>query len=243
MMLEALDMARLVGNRRAEIMALRGMMMVLRMSGCWKEMGDVVSQFLDVNKVTGMKAWSGFCTHSQAVYLFASGRQSEGREVAAEAVKLDEETAVHFNLVRALGTRALLLDDPDETICVLKRGEDHLRQGVMSHNYLWFYPDAIRAAFRMRDWDLATHYADSLEAYTAKEPLPWGNYYCELARTVKKLAIDPEDKRALVELTNLRDQANITGLDLDKRALNMILEGLSQGKGVSFPNLADLVIA
>ncbi len=243
MMIEALDMARLVGNRRAEIMALRGMMTILRMSGHWKEMGEVVAQFQDLNKVTGMKAWNGFCAHSEAVYLFASGELAAAKKVAAEAVELDRKTAIHFNLVRALGTQVLMLEDPDETRSVLQEGEDYLRQGVMSHNYLWFYPDAVRSASRLEDWDLAKHYADALETYTAEEPLPWSIYYCTLARTMAELAADSEDRVALVQLSNLREQADTAGLDLDTRALNLVLEGLNEGKGLSFPDLADLVVA
>ena len=59
-----------------------------------------------------------------------------------------------------------------------------LQQGCVSHNYFWFYRDAIEAALEFEDWDRAERYADALEAYARAEPLPWSDLFVARARAL-----------------------------------------------------------
>lgn len=241
MITKSLEMARLVGNRRAEIMALRGQMMCIRLTGRWTEMGPAITQFHDLNKSLGMKVWNGSCENSDAIYKFSMGEYQAAREAAANAVALDKQNAVQFNLCRSLGYQALLLDDEVQTRTVLQEGERYLHEGVVGHNYLWFYRDAIWTCYRLGDWDLVERYADALEAYTSEEPLPWSNYYCAQARTMSALAKEPQNRTAYDHLKGLHDQAQESGFDMDARAMKTIMEELDRGNALRFPDLTSVV--
>ena len=58
-----------------------------------------------------------------------------------------------------------------------------LQKGCVSHNYFWFYRDAIEAALEFEDWDRAERYADALEAYAHAEP-PWSDLFVARARAL-----------------------------------------------------------
>ncbi|MFC1681191.1 adenylate/guanylate cyclase domain-containing protein [Pseudomonadota bacterium] len=240
--LDGLRFARQVGNRRGEMTSLRGLMVTLRLSGQWAGIGDLVEQYSNLNKVMGMRSWNGFCEHSKAVYLFATGDIEAAMRSAEKAIKMDKENAVHFNLCRALGTLALLLQDEDETRAVLSEADHYLDRDLVSHSYLWFYRDGIWAACKLRDWDLVERYADELEAYTIKEPLPFSSYYVSQARTLVALARNVRDEPALALLRNLSDQASESGLQMDAKALTLVADDITEHKELRFPGIKQIVM-
>jgi len=86
-----------------------------------------------------------------------------------------------------------------------------LAGGCVSHNYLWFYRDAIEAAVLAGDWDLARRYAAALEAFTAPEPLGWPDLYIALAR-VSAAPASGDGAAGTSGLGALRDTAEAAGL-------------------------------
>ena len=58
----------------------------------------------------------------------------------------------------------------------LAEGEALLAAGSISHNYLWFYREAIEAALAWPTTAAVERYAAALEDYTRAEPLPWADF-------------------------------------------------------------------
>ncbi len=77
----------------------------------------------------------------------------------------------------------------------LSDGERILSLGCVSHNYLWFYRDAMEAALLAKEWDEADRFADALEKFIAVEPLPWSNFYIAWSRALA--AAGRGDKKAV----------------------------------------------
>jgi hypothetical protein len=67
-----------------------------------------------------------------------------------------------------LGTLARISDDAGERRAAL--AEALLAAGSVSHNYLWFYHEAIETALSTGEWDASERYAAALESYTWPEP-------------------------------------------------------------------------
>lgn len=241
LMARYLDIARLVHNRRAELMALRGKMFCIRLTGDWKKLGEVTALFRDLNRMVGMKAWDGSCESIEALYQYSIGEYEAARIAAAKAVASDKESAVSFNLCRSLSNQALLLDDEDQARELLNEGQRFLEKGAVSHNHLWFYRDAIWVCCRLGDWDLAEQYANALENYTRAEPLPWGDYYCAQARTMSALAKDPKNPSACEALLDLCHRAHKACFHMDARALETVIDELGQGRPLRFPELKRMI--
>lgn len=83
-----------------------------------------------------------------------------------------------------LGCYATFVEDRDKQDWALRRARQILKDGSASHNYFWFYRDAIAVCLQREDWEGACRFADALEAYAAGEPLPYTRFYVTKGRTL-----------------------------------------------------------
>lgn len=67
---------------------------------------------------------------------------------------------------------------------LLDEGEAELRNGSVSHNHFYFYRLAMEIALNHEDWERAERFADSPEAFTRPEPVPFCEYFIARARTL-----------------------------------------------------------
>jgi len=105
--------------------------------------------------------------------------------------------------------------DPERSAAAIVRGEALLRETGLSHNHIWFRFYAIDWALRNGDWAEAERQIGRLAQYTAAEPLPFVDLKIDRARTLIRLARDPEDPKALAELDRLKATAVQYGINLD----------------------------
>jgi hypothetical protein len=114
-------------------------------------------------------------------------------------------------------------DDAEERRSALSEGEAILAGGAVSHNYFWFYGDAIDVALRDQDWTAAIRYATSLEAYTSAEPLPWADFVIARGRALAAIGAGRRDSALMAELRRLHGEAQRLDLMVALPALNQAI--------------------
>ena len=120
----------------------------------------------------------------------------------------------------------LFRSDDAEMRRLLVEGERLLAEGCVSHNHFHFYPDAMKIALAMSEWDETERYADALEAYTSAEPLPYTEFCIARGRALAAFGRGKRDDETMQELKCLRDEAERVGL---KTALSALDEALEAG--------------
>ena len=118
---------------------------------------------------------------------------------------------------------ALCAVDPGRRQQHLAEGEALLRQASVSHNFFWFYRDAIEASLADGKWDEADRYAKALEDYTHAEPLPWCDFFVARGRALAEFGRGRRDPKSLAELRGLREEAERVALRAALPALDRAL--------------------
>jgi hypothetical protein len=114
-------------------------------------------------------------------------------------------------------------DAPQTTATASEGAEALLAAGSVSHNFLWFYHEAIETALNTGEWAAAERYAAALESYTRPEPLPWADFHVARGRAPAGVGRGARDDATIAELRRLRDAAERDGLQLMLPALRAAL--------------------
>jgi hypothetical protein len=127
-----------------------------------------------------------------------------------------------------LSALAVATDDPATREAALCEGEAILLSGCPSHNYLFFYRDAIDASLAAGAWDEAERYAAALKDYTRPEPLPWADFAIARGRALAKWGRGQRQADAAAELHRIAAEAERVGLRAGLPALH---QALAQRRG------------
>ena len=100
-----------------------------------------------------------------------------------------------------LGTLARISDDPAERRAALAEAEALLAAGSISHNYLWFYHEAIETAL---EWPASGARSSATprrsRAIPRPEPLPWADFHVARGRALAAFGRGARDAATLAEL-------------------------------------------
>jgi len=140
------------------------------------------------------------------------GRTGKALAHLNQALAIARQSGMGYFGPTSLGTLALITPDADVRHRALEEAEAVLRAGAVSHNYLWFYRDAMEASLACREWAEAERYAAALEAYTRTEPLPWSDFYIARARALAAYGRGVHDRTTMDTLSRLREEAERGGL-------------------------------
>jgi hypothetical protein len=122
-----------------------------------------------------------------------------------------------------LGRLARVSSDPQVRSDALDEGENILREGCVSHNYLWFYRDAMEVALDAGEWNGVERYAAALEDYARPEPLPWSDFFVARGRALATWGRGRQDKVLVAKLRYLCSEAHRLQLALSARRLDDVL--------------------
>jgi class 3 adenylate cyclase/tetratricopeptide (TPR) repeat protein len=139
--------------------------------------------------------------------LATQGFQPETVSMVREALKIAEETGVHFLGPWVNSTLALASSDRSECEAALSQGERLLARGCVGHNYFAFYCDAMEVALRQQAPDAVDRYALALQEYMAPEPLPWCEFLIKRAGALAQIAGQRNRPGLRQELLDLECQA------------------------------------
>jgi hypothetical protein len=206
------DEALATGNTRAEIIAqnVLGEIAYLR--------GEFLGVKLHGERVYELAHRIG-ATLFEVFGAFSRGRcqsSEDGDSAAAfasflEAYEISQATAESFMGPWVLGSAAKAAGRDEDRDWSLREGERILDAGAVSHNYFFFYINAMDARLDVEDWDEVRRYAAALENYTVKEPLEWSDFFIERGRALANFGLGKRDQSTIDDLKDLRDVASRVG--------------------------------
>jgi len=217
--LSAIKMAQRVGDQRAELVA--------RMCTSYAlfEMGDLAASRMHVLEsqriVRQLGAW-GFEARNLCQLGrigIEEGNNDEALEHLNRAMEISRDTSIKFTGPRILAALALVAGDTEERANALEQGEMLLRQGCPSHNHFWFYRDGMEAAMNAGDFASVDRYADALQKYTQREPLPWTDFFIARGRVLVRYLRGDDGQKAKHDLQRLIRQAKGLRFELALREL------------------------
>ena len=137
------------------------------------------------------------------------GNNAEANRLVTKAVEIlhNAESGMTYFGPCAYGALSRTTEHREDCRSALMEAEAILAKGVVGHNYLIFFEDAIEACLQWADWDDVERYADALQDYTREEPLPRSDYYIARGRALARHGRGEDTPDLKAELTRLSDEA------------------------------------
>jgi hypothetical protein len=136
-----------------------------------------------------------------------SGDRRRAQSLLEDGYKTCEEAGRAFLGAFTLGTLALVAEEESVRADALRKGEELLDNGSVSHNHLYFYRDAMEVSASHQRWRDVERYAGRLQAYTRGQPLPWADLLIARGQALARFGRDSQDAAARNELLRVRAEA------------------------------------
>ena len=211
-LLESIELAKKVGDRRAELNATSCGLNSMFELGNTRGASVLLERMVELIEHLGARAWEPAVGENLAEIHLSEGRRRQAVEVLERHVAIARETSLGFMAPRLLGFFAALTDDPAARDAALEEAEEMLGKGSLAHNFLGVYKFAMDANLRAGDWDAVERYATKLEDYTRAEPVPSSEFYIARGRALAAHGRFGGDSATTAELKRLRDEAKRIGL-------------------------------
>lgn len=223
----SIDLARRVGQLRAEMMSLGYLgyyMPEWLEGGELTEAKEMVIQEQELARRLGAQWFEANSYLHLARLSTREGECTEAERCANEAIAQYQKIGSATVLPMVFGALAEATNDPTQRHSALEEGES-LVPGAMGDSILHFYRDAIEACLNAGEWESVDRYANALEEYTRAEPLPWSDFHISRGRTLAAVGRDQCTDATIRELRLLRDEAKRVRLSA---ALPSLEKALSQ---------------
>ncbi|MDJ0702936.1 MAG: adenylate/guanylate cyclase domain-containing protein [Leptolyngbyaceae cyanobacterium MO_188.B28] len=218
-----LKMARQIGDRRTLMYTLDNQGELFTELGEYDLGGQSIEAALELSFSLNNKRYRAYILQRLARVRFCQGRRSDAKALLEDALKICHETEVRFVAPRVLGLLALVSEEAEACWDYLRQGDAILAQGCISHNFFWFYRDAIEAALTHQDWSRANHYADLLEEYTRVDPFPWSEFLVGRGRCLAAMGNGGANGAVIKHLEQLQSEAEQVKLGMSLPALTKAL--------------------
>ncbi|MEN8445369.1 MAG: tetratricopeptide repeat protein, partial [Cyanobacteria bacterium J06555_13] len=219
-----LETARQIGNRRTLMYTYDNQGELLTERGDYDLASQSIEAALDLSFSLNNKRYRAYIMQRLARVRICQGQAPAASRLLEEALAICHETDLQFVAPRVLGLLALVSDRAQVSWDYLQQGETVLSQGCISHNFLWFYRDAIEVSLKHKDWDRANHYATLLESYTSIERFPWSQFLVARGRALAAVGKAVPQRAKLQQLKHLHEEAAKAGLGMSSLALSEVLE-------------------
>ncbi len=177
----------------------------------WKLVDDHLAEAVKLAQRLGTRTFEGSALSYQARALHLQ-RRREALPMAERALAVSRRSEMTFHGPYVLGVMALTTDKASVRHEAFEEAETILRKGCVSHNYFWFYRDAMDASLEAGEWADAERFAQALEDYTAAAPLPWSSFYIARGRTLAAAGRGVRSEFLREEIDRLRHEAERAGL-------------------------------
>jgi tetratricopeptide (TPR) repeat protein len=204
---QALEIAMRIGDHRTEALARVVLGNLYQNSGRDAECYAECEQALKLSRGLGAARFEADALTGMGMACIGLGRPAEARRLLDQAHALVEQIGPTYTGPWVLGAVALANEDPLVRRKALAKGEEQLALGCVSHNYFHFYQLAIDVALELGEWDEVERYANALEHYTAREPLPWTSFIIARGRALARFGRNERGANLRAELQSLRDNA------------------------------------
>jgi tetratricopeptide (TPR) repeat protein len=222
----AAEIARKGSHYRAEASA-RGLVGYIKTEmGALSEARQQLDLALALSQKLNAKRFEAHFLCDLARLAYAEGNHAEASKVVEQALTVCRDTGMSYIGPTILACHARIAGSSERASRFLEEGESILRKGCVSHNYLWFYRDAIDVSLDARDWDNAERYAAALEDYTRAEPLPWSDFMIARGRVLATYGRGSRDEALYAMLRDLVNQAQRLGITLGARRIEDALQAV-----------------
>jgi hypothetical protein len=197
-------------NRRAELVALHGLMMAAMEAGSGEEGLPYVAPSREIVAELGMWRFEGENLIFAAQLEALAGRLARGVELAREALQLCRQHSPSFVGALAFGIAATLTNEADERDLWLQEGEALLQEGTLGHNHLYFRRHAIDASLSAGRNGEARRHAIALAKFAEQEPLPFTDIVVRRGLLLADSAdgkLSPEGRAELTQLVTRAEKA------------------------------------
>jgi class 3 adenylate cyclase/tetratricopeptide (TPR) repeat protein len=220
----AAETARKASHYRAESQGL-GLAGFIKMEmGVFAEARQQLNLALALSQRLKLRRFESHFLCDLARLADAEGNRSDASKLVEQALNICRDTGMNYLGPTVLACYARICDDSELGRRALDEGESILRKGCVSHNYFWFYRDAIEVCLDSGDWDSVERYAAALDDYTRPEPLLWSDFYIARGRALATWGRGRRDKASDAMLHDLSGEAHRLGLRLAARRLEDVLQ-------------------
>jgi predicted ATPase/transcriptional regulator with XRE-family HTH domain len=209
--LASAEIARKVGNRRAETFARMTAGWALVASGQASAAEEQIGTGLELARSIGSARFETFLRESEARLSWQRGdRDLAERQILSVAEDVERHKLQNFIGPWVMGTLALFAREPAVRKRALLKGASYFTRDCLAHNAYRFYLNAAEVALQDGDLVSAEFYAEQLAACGAAEPCAWVEHHVQLIRDSAAWQEAPDD--ALRErLVTLRAQGAAYG--------------------------------
>jgi tetratricopeptide (TPR) repeat protein len=202
----AVELAEKIGHRRAAMVGNTVRSFACHERGRSREAREAGAAGLAIARSLGARRFVAEGLMQQAQSEFDAG-DPQALQTIREANDVARETPSYF-LPLGLGLAALIARNAEDRAAALAEGEHVLRDGAISHNFLFFYRYAMEACIVAKDWANLDRYATALERSLAEEPVPMVEFLVSRGRAI---AAAGRGQDAARELERLLARANACG--------------------------------
>ncbi len=210
--LEAARMASRVGNRRAQMLAELNVGMCLTPQGRTEAALAHIEQAKHIATQMDARVFVGMIRAFEARAHRLGGDLEQARRSALAALDVARSGSMRFFGGVALGALARSAQGDEERASALREGEELLAGACVSHNYFYFYEDAIETCLETAQWERAEGYADGLDAATDAEPIARCSVVGTRARVLSRLGRASSEPVTRSELRQLRETLATVGM-------------------------------
>ncbi len=218
-----IDVALRVGHSRAELNAAAAALFAAVELNDWSSAEMFCEHVLVLGEKLGSVRFSQEGMAFKCVYLNAIGRHQEALESIDRAISGARKLGMAFGGPRMLGHLIRVSRDTKDQDKAIAEAENIISGGCVGHNQPFFYRDAIEVMLQRQDWVQVQRHADSLEAFSAQESLPWSDFYVARARALASWHSHQRTADSGVVLQRLRDDAVRLGIQSSVPAIDQAL--------------------
>ena len=223
---EAAEQAEQINDPRAEMLALMIGGSFWALVGDFDEGEKWLKSSMKIIRRIGTRLFEGVCFYLLGRFALLRGDRDGARKLTQQGIAIlrESDSGMTFGGPIALGILAQAAADEQQCHRALAEAEAILDAGSVGHNYLNFYEDAMEACLQIGAWDEVDRYAGALQDYTRTQPLPRSDYFIARGRALAAHGRGQRDSATLQELRRLSDQADDSGFNLSKQAIEKALE-------------------
>jgi class 3 adenylate cyclase/tetratricopeptide (TPR) repeat protein len=200
-------MAEEIGALRAAVVAYSALHFVLVDSGSFADLLEPAERLKALVEATGARRFIANYFAAAGRLCLRNGDRRRAQSLLQEGYAACEEAGPAFLGAATLGTLALVADDESVRADALRKGQALLDRGCVSHNYFYFYRDAMEVSATQQRWNELELYAGRLKVYTRGEPLPWSDLLIARGQALARFGRDPLDAAARSELLRVQAEA------------------------------------
>jgi class 3 adenylate cyclase/tetratricopeptide (TPR) repeat protein len=216
----AVELAEQIGHRRAAMVSYYVLNFAYHELGRSRQAIGAGSAGLALSRSLGATRFVAEGLMLRAQSEFEAG-DAQAMQTIREANEIARGTPSYL-LPLGLGLAAVIARNVDDRSAALAEGERVLRDGAVSHNFLFFNRYAMEACIAAKDWANLDRYAAALERSLAEEPMPMVEFLVARGRAI---AAAGRGQDAATELQRLLARATTCGWRAVTPALEAALAG------------------